>query len=64
MPVHLLDSLSPIASTLGVITFGQTGTPDCKPPCLVRVFFLNELLKLEVFKELNPSVLFVCLFQR
>lgn len=37
MPVRLLDSSSPVDSTLRGITSGRTGTPDRRPPCLVRL---------------------------
>lgn len=39
MPVRLLDSSSPVDSTLRGITSGRTGTLDRRPPCLVRLFF-------------------------
>lgn len=40
-PVHLLDSSSPAASTPSGITSGQTGTLDCRPPCLVRLLIFT-----------------------
>ena len=37
MSVRLLASSSPVDSTLRGITSGRTGTPDRRPPCLVRL---------------------------
>lgn len=37
MPVRLLDFSSPAVSTPRGIISGQSGTPDCRPPCLVKL---------------------------
>lgn len=44
MPVRLLGSSSLAVSTPRGIIFGQSGTPDCRTPSLVRLFVRGSCL--------------------
>lgn len=76
MPVLLLDSSNPTVSTPRRVISGQSGTPDCRAPFLVRLFMfttsssniIHHSHHLHIFSDSDHMYIWdhflVCLLQR